>query len=377
MSFYIINHFIIIDLNENIDNETRETILGGIEYPTSGTEINQLCKFHGWTFSKNSQEVKIKIFFDEKLIYTAINGRPKFDIYQRFPFTENAYRSGFYSNLYLNDFADGDHTLRAIAYTDNAEKEIGIVSVKLKKVPNLWVSLRFDSDINKEGKKLPNVVKIYHDCCNLKPDNKILEIGCQYGRITMYFTEILSNEGTFDGIDIIPEAITSCTNNITPRYPNFNFTLVDLYNKWYNPNGKIKTSEYQLPFPDKSFDFTCLVSVFTHMLPSDMKNYIKEISRVLKTGGICLITYFLLNDNSIKIMTSNKPNQKNFRYQKDGYKTTNNENPEAQTAYEESTIRKLYDTFNLQILEPIQFGNWALEEKTKLHPQDVVIATKK
>ena len=143
-------YFTDVNLSEKINqSETKETILAGLEFPIDGAEINQLCKFQGWAFSKNSQVVKIKIYFDEKLIYTATNGMPKFDIYQRFPFTENAYYSGFYSYLYLNDFADGDHKLHAVAYTDNIEKEIAVTSVKLKKIPNLWVSLRFDSDINK------------------------------------------------------------------------------------------------------------------------------------------------------------------------------------------------------------------------------------
>ena len=38
------------------------------------------------------------------------------------------------------------------------------------------------------------------------------------------------------------------------------------------------------------------------MLSADMENYLKQIARVLKPGGRCLITYFLLNPESAKLM---------------------------------------------------------------------------
>jgi len=38
------------------------------------------------------------------------------------------------------------------------------------------------------------------------------------------------------------------------------------------------------------------------MLPPDMENYLREITRVLKPGGRCLITNFLLNAASLKLI---------------------------------------------------------------------------
>lgn len=82
------------------------------------------------------------------------------------------------------------------------------------------------------------------------------------------------------------------SKNITPKYPNFNFQLADIYNKMYNPQGKYKASDYKFPYANETFDFVFLTSVFTHLLPQDMERYLSEIARVLKKNGRCFITFF-------------------------------------------------------------------------------------
>lgn len=112
--------------------------------------------------------------------------------------------------------------------------------------------------------------------------------------------------GYFEGFDIAVKGIEWCQKNITPKYPNFRFQVADLYNKLYHPKGKYPDTEYKFPYADNSFDFIYLTSVFTHMLPGGVENYLSEISRVLKPGGKCLITYFLLNEISEQLLQENK-----------------------------------------------------------------------
>jgi SAM-dependent methyltransferase len=139
----------------------------------------------------------------------------------------------------------------------------------------------------------------------LKPNAKILDVGSGTGRMARPLTKYLT-VGTYDGIDIVEQSIKWCQKTYTPRYPNFNFHHSNIYNKFYNPAGKVQSSEYVFPFEDNSFDFIFLTSVFTHMLPRDMDNYLAEVSRVLKQGGNCLITYFLLNQESLEMIKNNK-----------------------------------------------------------------------
>ena len=88
--------------------------------------------------------------------------------------------------------------------------------------------------------------------------------------------------------------------------PNFDFTVVDIQNGAYNPTGKYKSSHFHFPYPDGSFDVVFLASLFTHMLPSDVKHYLHEIVRVLKPGGRSLITFFLLNEESSALIKEGK-----------------------------------------------------------------------
>ena len=97
------------------------------------------------------------------------------------------------------------------------------------------------------------------------------------------------------GIDIAKAGIEWCADKITPRLPNFRFQLIDVYNKHYNQQGACPASQYRFPFEDNTFSFVMLGSVFTHMLPDDLSNYLSEVYRVLEKGGRCLISYFLLN----------------------------------------------------------------------------------
>ena len=53
----------------------------------------------------------------------------------------------------------------------------------------------------------------------------------------------------------------------------------------------------KLDFPDATFDFVCATSVFTHMLPAGVANYLREIRRVLRPGGRCLATFFVLRSD--------------------------------------------------------------------------------
>ena len=76
----------------------------------------------------------------------------------------------------------------------------------------------------------------------------------------------------------------------------FHFQKVDIYNKLYNPSGKINANEFVFPYPDNSFDFVFATSVFTHMLPADLLQYVKETYRVLKPSKKALFTFFVMDE---------------------------------------------------------------------------------
>jgi SAM-dependent methyltransferase len=227
-----------------------------------------------------------------------------------------------------------------------------------------------DGDFVAVGKEF---LRHFTELANLQPDERILDIGCGTGRMTRPIAHFLKS-GSYDGIDIVAPSIAWCQRAYASRFPNFRFHFLDAFNKVYNPSGKQRACDYRFPFDDAAFSFVFLTSVFTHMLPKDMENYLREIARMLKPGGRCLITYFLLNLDSLRHIGQGLT-QPSFPHEAVGCRIWKEKYPEAAVAYEESRIRALYQSHGLQVIEPIRFGFWSGREDG-LSYQDIVLARK-
>jgi len=234
----------------------------------------------------------------------------------------------------------------------------------------LRVQVGNESEFFEEGKK---TVRFLVSLLKLKPEENILDVGCGCGRVAVPLTKYINEKGAYFGFDINEKCIRWCTQNISPKFPNFNFKLADIYNKNYNVRGKGKGSEYKFPYADDFFDVAFLSSVFTHMLPPDVENYLSEISRVLRPSGRCLITYFIINEESQRL-NALQPSQKRFKDLKQGHFAQNELNPEAAIAYREETIKTLHEKYKLPI-KKIYYGNWCGREKFTAY-QDMVVSHK-
>jgi hypothetical protein len=62
-------------------------------------------------------------------------------------------------------------------------------------------------------------------------------------------------------MDITSAGIAWCGSRIAPRFPNFRFQQIDVYNKHYNPQGTFPPSQYRFPFDNNTFSFVMLGSV--------------------------------------------------------------------------------------------------------------------
>jgi ubiquinone/menaquinone biosynthesis C-methylase UbiE len=127
----------------------------------------------------------------------------------------------------------------------------------------------------------------------LTPSDRVLDIGSGTGRMALALTEYLET-GTYYGLEIVKSSVDWCRRAYAP-FRNFTFVHADLGNNWYNRRGSQDAESYRLPFDDHSFDFIFLTSVFTHMRPQEVRNYLREIARVLAPNGKALVTAYLLN----------------------------------------------------------------------------------
>ncbi len=208
----------------------------------------------------------------------------------------------------------------------------------------------------------------------LRPDDRVLDVGCGVGRMAIPLTEYLSPKGGYWGFDIIAREIRWCRTHITPQFGHFHFRHVDIYNRHYNPRGTVRPRDFRFPYEDDFFDFVFLTSVFTHMLPGDVAHYLDEIARVLKVGGRCMATFFVLNDESKALIRAGRSTLP-FRYEVEGCLTLSTRDPEAAVAYEEEAIFALLSAAGLRLSPPIHYGSWCGRENF-LSYQDIVVAVK-
>jgi SAM-dependent methyltransferase len=181
---------------------------------------------------------------------------------------------------------------------------------------------------------------------NVEPTASILDIGCGSGRLARHFVDYVRHPGRYVGMEIQKPAVDWCAENIAPVNPAFHFYHQDIYNGQYNLEGKYRASEYRFPFEDESFDLIILTSVFTHMLPEDTLNYLREISRLLKPSGCCYSTWFLLgHDVKVKYLIP--------------------ELPEAQVGYGFRYCIELLEQCGLVLSEEPTLGHWRSDKKPR------------
>ena len=204
------------------------------------------------------------------------------------------------------------------------------------------------------------------DLAALRPDEHVLDIGCGCGQMALHLKDYLDKTGSYAGVDIHRPSINWCGKRIASRRNNFHFAHIDVRNVAYNPNGAQPAEAYRFPFEDRSFDLILLKSVFTHMRPPDVSNYLAEVARLLKKNGRCLATFFLLNDEQAMLT-----NDLAFKYGEGEWRYVHEHSPESAVAYDESFVMHLIEKCGLAVKKRI-YGRWSGREDG-LSYQDIMI----
>jgi len=186
--------------------------------------------------------------------------------------------------------------------------------------------------------------------------DRILEIGSGTGRMAAALLPHLTG-GTYTGLEINHRAIEWCRRYIAVKNAACSFVHADVRNAFYNPTGAHTAATYRLPFASESFDFVFLTSVFTHMKLEEIENYLREIRRVVREGGRCFATWFLLDDDNRRAILEGK-SRMSFVRDFGGGLTVNAEVPEEAVAFARADVERLYKRCGLLMLD-VKPGAWS------------------
>jgi SAM-dependent methyltransferase len=201
----------------------------------------------------------------------------------------------------------------------------------------------------------------------LRPDARVLDVGCGAGRIARALAGRLRPPGSYDGFDVMPQAIAWCAPAYRATPVPFRFVHADIDNAVYNPGGAVTATAYRFPYEDGAFDLVLATSVFTHLLPEAGAHYLAEAARVLAPGGLLFTTWFLLRPEP--------PAGARFRFTRvaDGPAAVADPTlPEAAVAYDTGWVQARLAAGGLTLREPPLLGTWIGGPGTSF--QDLVIA---
>jgi SAM-dependent methyltransferase len=207
----------------------------------------------------------------------------------------------------------------------------------------------------------------FQQLAGLRPDDRVLEIGCGIGRMARVLAAVLRPPGSYDGFDVVAPGIAWCESRYRDTPAPFRFRHADLRNPAYNPDGAVAATDYRFPYEDGAFDLVIATSLFTHLLDAAADHYLGEAARVLVGGGRLLSTWYLIEDEHRVAPPGG------FRRITVGAPTAvrDPDVPEDAVAFDQAWLRARLDAHGLS-LRTLARGSWAGRDGRSL--QDIVVA---
>ncbi|WP_051764206.1 class I SAM-dependent methyltransferase [Streptomyces sp. NRRL F-5135] len=212
-----------------------------------------------------------------------------------------------------------------------------------------------NGDFLKVGREITAYMR---DELGMGPSHDVLDAGCGAGRVAIPLTDMLT-EGSYLGFDIVPHAIEWCSSTIGARHPNFRFEHVDIRQEIYNPEGRLSASDFRFPAEDSSFDIAALVGLISHLMPEEMDNYLAESARVLRAGGRCFATAYLVDDKVAENISRGNT-AFSFTHDHGNYFVHSKEEPTYAIAYRLEHIQAVAARYDLRMCQEPRLGTWGV-----------------
>jgi len=211
----------------------------------------------------------------------------------------------------------------------------------------------------------------------------ILDIGCGTGLLGIASRPFVTDSGKYIGMDVRKKEIEFCQSNF--RWPNFEFIHFDVHNARYANNQERGNKNWSIE--SKSIDILAALSVWTHMIGNDAQFYLAEVSRVLKSDGKAIITFFLLDKIYVDSLSQRKngvgrfhsTRQENWIFDRKAYDSEHwytpkwTKIPEDAIGVTDLRFQELLKSAGLKV-SAYYPGNW--KEIPGLYFQDVIVLEK-
>lgn len=221
----------------------------------------------------------------------------------------------------------------------------------------------------REGRYL---VQLLREHAGVDASSEVMEIGCGCGRMALPLADVLESSH-YLGMDIDGKALRACMKDPRLQASNFRFQLVDVFNGVYNPTGTQPAETYRFPLEDRSFDVIFLMSVFTHMLPDAVAHYVAEIARLLKPGGRCMFSAFLMDYGHEGVALA-------FNSELGQCRVVDSSVPEKAVGYTLTTLDRYFAEAGMSRREDPLLGQWrgsmAVPPAASVFPQDILVYAK-
>jgi SAM-dependent methyltransferase len=229
----------------------------------------------------------------------------------------------------------------------------------------------YAQDFIASGARIAEMLVTYAD---LQPDQSVLDIGCGIGRVARALTTVIQSSGEYHGFDVDPKAVAWCRKAYRP-YPNFSFAYAPV--GYLNVKGvaPVRGEDFVFPYPDGTIDLAFSVSVYTHLSLSVVDHYLAETARVLRPGGTCVNTFFVIDHFAATAM-QNGTADRSYRDLGDGTYLCVPSDPNLGIGFTPKVVEQLHSAHGLAIDSPVRFGTWNRRVAESFVYQDVVVANK-
>ncbi len=162
-------------------------------------------------------------------------------------------------------------------------------------LPPLWLR-RHAGPIAKFSSSARETSDLIARLALLENADRVLDAGCGAGAMTAEFQNLLEPEGRYLGFDVHAPSIRWCRRRFAPD-PRLRFELLRMRTP-YSRGAKRGSLPVRFPMDDGGCGFVIAKSLFTHLLEPEASPFLREIARVLESGGAALVTAFLFDPAS-------------------------------------------------------------------------------